>query len=141
MTECKTCIHKDVCAKTKNIENYRFDGCEDYGDEDGVILPKYPLYGTVYFIDRFNIDAQCSDFVYVDGTKLGGKRERIVRECSVQAIAKVSNTASLIYSIMPKVMTPKEEIEDRYYYWCQGFYEENLFSSREEAEQALREGR
>lgn len=41
MKECKTCIHRDVCGKAKNPENYRISGCEHYKDESQYI--KLPM--------------------------------------------------------------------------------------------------
>ena len=30
MSECKTCIHEQVCEKAKHVENYRIKGCKEY---------------------------------------------------------------------------------------------------------------
>lgn len=102
----------------------------------GVILPKFPIYSTVYIVDLYDVDNDCSQIGDGSGSKNVQKR---VRECFITSYVVSDNSCNLIYYVQPHQLTQKENNGLLSFYWDKGRYEKDIYPTEEEAVNAMKE--
>ena len=98
------------------------------------ILPKFPVYSTVYIIDKYDVDNNCSNIGNGSGSKNIIDK---VRECFVTSYVVSDNGCNLIYYVQPRQLTEKEYDGGLCFYWGKGRYEKEIFLTEEEAIKTL----
>jgi hypothetical protein len=127
INECKTCVHKNICCLKTHIKH---GPCNDHINENKFHKSKFGVYETVYFIDRFDLDNDCSQIG--DGT--GSKNiELVVRECFITNIVIHDASENHLYFIQPRKLTQYEANVDKSFYWEGSRYEKSLFATLEDA--------
>ena len=98
------------------------------------ILPKFPVYSTVYIVDKYDVDNDCSNIGNGSGSKNIIDK---VRECFITSYVVSDNGCNLIYYVQPRQLTEKEYDGTLYFYWGRGRYEKDIYLTKEEAAEAI----
>lgn len=135
MNPCNTCLHKNVCMmKNQVLKENAVKDCSHYLNEKTNYQTKFAIYDTVYIIDRFDNENNCSQIGDGTGSK---KIEKVVRECFITNINIHDQSGNHLYFVQPKHLTLWEEHSMKSFYWEQSFFATTLFSSAEAAKQNL----
>ena len=126
------CEDFGIVTDKKDLNN-NAETLTDYLLHNGALLPKYSIYSTVWIIDYFDVDNQCSQ---IGSGKGSGNIERRVRECFVTSISQVARN-DFLYYVQPRKITQRETNGFDCYFWEKSFCDNMLYSSQEEAEKAL----
>ena len=121
-----------------DIDNDKTKTTADYVDKliaAGAVLPKFPINSSVYIIDLYDIDNDCSLIGNGSGSK--NIQER-VRECFVTSCVMGNLSTGLVYYVQPHKLTQKEYNGAISFYWGRGRYEKELYTTEEDALNALK---
>ena len=136
MDKCNTCIHKNVCLLRNQLlkENVVAD-CGHYKNEELMYETHFALYQTIYIIDRFDLDNNCSQ--YGDGS--GSKNiNLVVRKCFVTNICIHDKSGNHLYYVQPHNLTENEN-GMKSHYWEQSWYAKSIFANELDAVAYLKE--
>ena len=136
MDKCSTCFHKNICMmRNQVVADNVVAECGHYKAEGKVHVTPFALYDTVYIIDRFDVDNNCSQ--YGDGT--GSKNiDLVVRKCFVTNISINDKSGNYLYYLQPHNLTENEN-GIKSHYWDQGWYIKSIFTDEEAAISYLKE--
>lgn len=140
---------KPVITCTRHNTTLDCNGCEydvkgncditrrkaDYLLKHGIYAPTYDLYDSVYIIDIYDIDNDCSQISDGSGSK---NREYRVRECYISSFSYNSKSLGPIYYVIPRKLTERENNGLTSFYWEKGRYESELYKTEVEALMAIK---
>ena len=107
--------------------------------EKKTYVPRFNVYDTVYIIDRFDLDNDCSQLGDGSGSK---NIELRVRKCFVTAIYINDNKnegTSFLYFVQPYKLTEKENCGLYSFYWKKSLYAANSYEVQKSAVYATKE--